>query len=59
MKNKIGFHPIFALMAFTLGMALKREFDFENGIFKNTALGFLYLIVFAISIVLTFKKKKS
>lgn len=58
MKDKIGFNIIFALMAFTLGLALMREFDFQNFVFRKQALGFLYLIVFIISIYLTFKKKK-
>ncbi|MRT91952.1 hypothetical protein [Ancylomarina sp. 16SWW S1-10-2] len=58
MKDKIGFNIIFALMAFTLGLALMREFDFQNFVFRKQALGFLYLIVFIISIYLTFKKKR-
>ena len=58
MKNKIGFNIGFALIAFTLGLALIREFDFQNLVFRKQALGFLYLIVFIISIFLTFKKKK-
>jgi hypothetical protein len=57
MKNKIGFNIGFALIAFPLGLALIREFDFQNFVFKKKALGFLYLIVFIISLFLTFKKK--
>lgn len=58
MKDKIGFNFGFALMAFTLGLALLREFDFQNYVFRKQALGFLYLTVFIISLFLTFKKKK-
>jgi len=58
MKNKIGFNLVFAMMAFVLGLGLLREFDFENFVFRKKALGFLYLIVFIISVFLTFKKKK-
>jgi hypothetical protein len=57
MKNKIGFNIGFALIAFPLGLALIREFDFQNFVFRKKALGFLYLIVFIISLFLTFKKK--
>jgi len=58
MKNKIGFNLVFAMMAFVLGLSLLREFDFENFVFRKKVLGFLYLIVFIISVFLTFKKKK-
>ncbi|MFT6479433.1 MAG: hypothetical protein ACI9V1_002402 [Spirosomataceae bacterium] len=58
MKDKMGFNIIFAMMAFILGSALIREFDFQNFVFRKQALGFLYLIVFIIAVVLTFKKKK-
>ena len=58
MKDKIGFNLGFALMAFTLGLALLREFDFQNYVFRKQALGFLYLTVFIISLFLTFKKRK-
>ena len=44
MKNKIGFNFGFALIAFPLGLALLREFDFQTFTFKKTALGILYLI---------------
>jgi hypothetical protein len=56
MKDKIGFNIVFAMMAFVLGSALIREFDFQNFVFKKQALGFLYLIVFILSVFLTFKK---
>lgn len=58
MKNKIGFNIYFALIAFTLGLALLREFDFSSFTFRKTALGFLYLAVFIVAIYLTFKKSK-
>ena len=58
MKDKIGFNIGFAFIAFPIGLALLREFDFQNFVFRKQALGFLYLIVFIISIFLTFKKKK-
>ena len=57
MKNKIGFNIFFAIIAFTLGLALLREFDFNTLTFRKTALGILYLIVFIVSFYLTFKKK--
>lgn len=58
MKDKIGFNIGFSFIAFTLGLALLREFDFQNYVFRKQALGFLYLTVFIISLFLTFKKKK-
>jgi hypothetical protein len=57
MKNRIGFNFFFACIAFTLGLALLREFDFNTFTFRKTALGILYLIVFIASLYLTFKKK--
>jgi hypothetical protein len=57
MKDKIGFNIFFAMIAFTLGLALLREFDFHTFAFRKTALGLLYLLVFIIAIYLTFKKK--
>lgn len=58
MKNKIGFNILFALLAFPIGLALLREFDFETYTFKNTALGFIYLITFIICIYFMLKKKQ-
>lgn len=46
MKDKIGFNLFPALLAFSLGLALLREFDFQTFTFRKTALGILYLIVF-------------
>ena len=57
MKNKIGFNLVFAMIAFTLGLALLNEFDFNTFKFKKIALGFIYLITFVVSLYLTFKKK--
>ncbi len=58
MKNKIGFNIGFALLAFPIGLALLREFDFHAFTFKKPALGFLYLITFVVCIFLMLKKKK-
>jgi hypothetical protein len=58
MKNKIGFNIVFAMLAFPLGIALLREFDFETYKFKKTALGVLYLITFVVCIFLMLKKKQ-
>lgn len=57
MKNKIGFNLVFAMIAFTLGLALLSEFDFNTFKFKKIALGIIYLITFVVSLYLTFKKK--
>lgn len=57
MKNKIGFNIGFASIAFVLGLALLREFDFQTFTFKKKALGFLYLSVFIVATYLTSKKK--
>lgn len=59
MKNKFGFNFFFAMIAFTLGLALLREFDFHTFTFRKTALGILYLLVFIVSIYMTFKKKSN
>jgi hypothetical protein len=58
MKDKIGFNLSFAIIAFILGLALLREFDFQNLAFRKQALGFIYLATFILSVYLTFKKKK-
>jgi len=57
MKKKIGFNFLFALIAFPVGMALAREYNFENNSFKNPGLGVIYLVTFIGLIFLTFKKK--
>jgi hypothetical protein len=56
MKDKIGFNLIFAILAFPIGLALLREFDFHTYTFKKTVLGILYLTTFIALIFLTFKK---
>ncbi len=58
MNNKIGFNLFPALLAFSIGLALLREFDFQSFTFKKTALGILYLITFIFLVYLTFKKNK-
>ncbi|MDN3706563.1 hypothetical protein QW060_05400 [Myroides ceti] len=57
MKDKIGFNLPFALIAFPIGLALYREFDFTTFTFKKTALGLLYLVTFILVVFLTFRKK--
>lgn len=57
MKNKIGFNIGFAFLAFPIGLALLREFDFQTFTFKKTALGILYLITFIFCIIFMLKKK--
>ncbi len=59
MKNKLGFNFFFAMIAFTLGLALIREFDFRTLKFNNTLLGILYLVVFIISVYLIFKSENN
>jgi hypothetical protein len=58
MKKKIGFNIGFALLAFPIGLALFREFNFQTFAFKKTALGILYLITFIGCIYLMLKKKQ-
>ncbi len=58
MKNKIGFKIIFELIAFPIGIALLREFNFQYFTFKNTALGIIYLVTFIFCIFFMLKKKK-
>lgn len=57
MKNKICFNFLFAIITFTVGLAFCSEFDFQTFTFRKTALGILYLLVFIVSLYLTFKKK--
>ncbi|AZI23971.1 hypothetical protein EA772_00905 [Pedobacter sp. G11] len=56
-KNKIGFNIGFALLAFPIGLAIFREFDFQNLSFRKPALGMLYLITFIVLIFFMLKKK--
>jgi hypothetical protein len=57
MKNKIGFNIVFAFLAFPIGLALLREFDFQTFTFKKTVLGIIYLITFIFCIFFMLKKK--
>jgi hypothetical protein len=57
MRNKIGFNIIFAFLAFPIGLALFREFDFHSFTFRKTALGLIYLVTFIATIYFMFKKK--
>lgn len=59
MKDKIGFNIVFALIAFPIGLALLREFDFQSFTFNKPALGILYLITFIVAIFLMLKKKQN
>lgn len=58
MKNKIGFNLLFALIAFPIGLALLREFNFDTFTFKKTGLGLLYLVTFVVCIFFMLKKTK-
>jgi len=59
MKNKIGFNLVFAFLAFPIGLALFREFDFQSVTFRKPALGFIYLITFIATLYLMLKKNKN
>lgn len=58
MKNKFGFNLVFALIAFPIGLALIREFDFQSFAFHKAGLVILYLITFIVVIYLMLKKNK-
>lgn len=57
MKKPFTFNIAFALLAFPIGLALFKEFNFQTFIFKKTALGLLYLITFLVLVYLIFKKQ--
>ncbi len=61
MEDKKGINWIFALIAFALGLVLKKHIDFKNLTLKEPYLDILYIIVFLLSIYMTFKdiKKQS
>lgn len=61
MEDKKGINWIFALIAFALGLTLKKHIDFKNLTLKEPYLDILYIIVFLLSIYMTFKdiKKQS
>ena len=50
MKNIKAPHFFFTIIAIILGVALFKQFDFENLKFDNPALAILYIIVFIFSI---------
>jgi TRAP-type C4-dicarboxylate transport system permease small subunit len=45
-KEKKGLPLVFGILAFIVGAALYREFDFETFRFKKVGLGIVYLITF-------------
>jgi len=45
------------LLAFPIGLALFREFDFQNLSFRKPAMGMPYLITFIVLIFFMLKKK--
>ncbi len=58
MKNKIGFNPVFAIIAFPIAIALMRDFNTQSCTFRKPALDTLYLVTFLVLLFLTFKKIK-
>ncbi|MEE9363826.1 MAG: hypothetical protein V3U92_14590 [Cellulophaga sp.] len=50
MKNIKASHFFFTIMAIIIGVALFKQFDFENLKFEKPALAILYLITFIFSI---------
>lgn len=58
MKDKIQFNFIYLVIAFPLGLALKKHFDYNTFTLQQPALDTLYLIVFIACIFLAFRKKK-
>ncbi|CAN1552879.1 hypothetical protein MCETHM1_02252 [Flavobacteriaceae bacterium] len=58
MESKKGTNWFFALIAFTLGLTLKKHIDFKNFTLKEPILDILYIIVFIISIYLIVKDYK-
>jgi hypothetical protein len=58
MESKKGLNFGFVIIAFILGIALFKHFDFKNFSFRKPVLDILYLIVFAISICLIIKDYK-
>lgn len=58
MESKKGLNFGLVIIAFILGIALFKHFDFDNFSFRKPVLDILYLIVFAISIYLIIKDYK-
>jgi hypothetical protein len=50
---------IFGICAIIIGVALYKQFDFENLKFENTALSIVYMVGFAISIYAIIKSLKN
>jgi len=59
MKYKIAPNFFFVIIAIILGVALFKQFDFQNLKFENPALAVVYIIVFIFSIGFMIKKSKN
>jgi len=59
MKYKIAPNFFFVVIAIILGVALFKQFDFENLEFEKPALAVVYIIVFIFSIGFMIKKSKN
>jgi len=46
------------ICAIILGIAVYRQFDFDNFKFQNLGIGILYLIGFAISLFIVYKSRQ-
>ena len=55
MKNKKSLNFIFLIMAIIVGVALYKQFDFENLKFRQPGLAIVYGITFAFSIFILVK----
>ncbi len=55
-KKKFGFNLVFAIIAFSIGLALLRDFDFASFTFKQPVLNSLYLVTFLFLLFFTFRK---
>jgi hypothetical protein len=58
MESKKGINWFFALIAFVLGLTLKKHIDFKNFTLKEPILDILYIIVFILSIYFIIKDYK-
>jgi len=59
MKYKIAPNFFFVIIAIILGVALFKQFDFQNLKFEKPALAVVYIIVFIICIGFMIKKSKN
>lgn len=59
MKNKIGFNPVFIVIAIPIIIALFRDLDTQNLRFREPALDTLYIVTFLVLLFLVFRKKKN